>query len=157
MCIVWTRCIASTPLDTARATAAATFLVAPLAHGLRAALSTGAGPAGSASTRSATFSTGAARATAAAIRLAHSARATATTLHLVLLNRPLDNDAALQDNLNRGFRHIDRDNPALAFRRIKKCTNGWQVLPGLDVGIVFVGETAQEATAHAGNLGGIER
>ena len=152
MCIEGTRYIASTPLDTARPAPAATFPVALLTRGLRPAR-TGAGPAGSASALPA----GTARAAPTAIRLIHPARPTPASLHVFLLDRPLDNDAALQHDLNRGFRHIDRNDPSLASRRINECANRWHRLFGLDVVIVFIGQAAQEATAHTRNLGGVQR
>lgn len=95
MCIVWTRHIAPTPFDTARTAPApsTTFPVAPLTRGLRAALAgAGATPAA--------LAAGTTRAAPAAIRLIHPAGTAPASLHFFLLNRPLDNDAALQHDLN---------------------------------------------------------
>src|SRR5579859_7315617 len=106
MCIVGTRFSASTPLDTARPTPTAACLVAPLARGLRAA-SAGASAAGSAPAFPAFFAAlpaGTARAAPTTIHLIHPTRPTPASLHIFLLNGPLNNNAALQHDLNRGFR-----------------------------------------------------
>ena len=99
MCIVGTRCIASAPLDTARTASTTAFPVASFARDLRA-FSARAGPARSASALSAAFPTtlsaGTACAAPATIGLIHPAGPTPADLHILLLNGPLDNDAALQ-------------------------------------------------------------
>lgn len=102
---------------------------------------------------SAAFIAAAAAATAAPL----FATANAAYRAFFLVNRHLDSRATLQHHLDGRAGDIDGDDLAWSAGGIQKRANLGHILPGLNIILILIRETAEQAAADPRNLRGIER